>query len=310
MGLRFSSVEAPFSVKDGFVMVSNAKAKAYGGELTAKGAKNLRSSNWGGLIELKSADLAPALRDAMPEMPGTIAGSFDLIIGMGGDTQKTDLQDGGGSLEIKNGSIKDFSWMSAMSKVIGDRPIRFDRFFAPFTLDGHNVYLLPGTRVSAPKGDAVFNYLMANGSFSLDRDVNLECMGNVNIRALNGFAGGLQGLASGMIDSGTSGLTMQNFLGGAITGLVKDEFRDVSLSIKGNSEDIGVQNISITQKTKIDFTPILNEDEKRREKEDDQIKINVEFSVGPGEAERGNGIGGQIGGQILERVLKGLVFPK
>ncbi|GHV51704.1 hypothetical protein FACS1894216_06380 [Synergistales bacterium] len=310
MGLKLSSIEAPFFVRDGWVMVNNAKAKAYGGELTARGAKNLRSSNWGGLIEVKSASLAPALLDALPEMDGIIAGSFDLVIGMGGDTQKTALQDGGGSLTIKNGSIKGFSWMSSMSKIIGDRPIRFDRFFAPFTLDGHTVYLLPGTRVSAPKSDAVFNYVMANGSFSLDRDVNLECMGHVNIRALNGFVGGLSGLASGMIDSGTSGLTVQNFLGGAITGLVRDEFRDVTLNIKGNSEDIGVQNIAITQKTKIDFTPVLNEDEKRREKEDDQIKINVEFPVGPGEAERGNGVGGQIGSQILEKVLKGLVFPK
>jgi hypothetical protein len=129
----------------------------------------------------------------------------------------------------------------------------------------------------------------------------------VNIRALNSFVGGVQGLVSSAIDEGTSGLTLQNFLGGAITGFSKDEFRDVSLSLKASSSDVSIEKIVISDPPKNDLSPMLNDAERRREKDDERLRLRLEFPVGPGGDGRKEGIGSQVGGQVLEHALSDLL---
>jgi translocation and assembly module TamB len=305
-GVKFTDFEAPFWVTDGFIVVEDSKANAYGGKVTGQVAKDLRLSDWGGRIDLKNADVAAFMKDMALDAQGTMAGSADFRLSVTGDTRRTSMQTAEGSLEIKNGEITGFKGTAAVSKLIGGRPLRFSSLLASFTVDRNTIYVLPGSRVSAPKGDPVFNYIMADGSVSMENDVDLYCVGNVNIRALNSFVGGVNGLISSAMEEGTSGLTFENFLGGAIRGFSKNEFRDVSLAVKGASDDISIQNIKIAAPPKTDLTPELNEAERRREKEDERIRLNLEFPVGPGEKKRGGDIGGQVGGQMLEQALGGI----
>jgi translocation and assembly module TamB len=264
-------------------------------------------SDWGGTLYVKSADTAPALMDLVPDAQGIVSGSVDLRIHLAGNTRRTSMLNGDGSIEIRNGEVSGFSGAAAVSKLLGGKPLRFDALNASFSVDGKNIYLLPGSRVAAPKADPVFKYIMADGSISMEKDVNLFCVGNVNIRALNSFVGGMRGLVSSAMDQGTSGLTFQNFLGGAITGLTKDEFRDVSLSVIASSSDVSFGKITIAEPAKNDLSPALNEAEQRREKNDEMLRLNLEFPVGPGGDEHSSGIGSQIGGQVLEHALNGLL---
>jgi translocation and assembly module TamB len=306
MGVNMTEIEAPFWVTEGFLVVEDSTAKAYGGLVAVQVAKDLAMSDWGGRVEVKSVDLSSVLKDAMPDLSGTIAGGADLKLSIGGDTRRTSMQNGAGSLEIKNGEITGFKGTEAVSKLLGGRPLRFSSLLASFTIDGETIYLLPGSRVSAPKGDPVFNYIMADGSLSLEKDINILCVGNVNIRALNSFVGGVHGLISSAMEDGTSGLTLGNFLGGAIKGFSKNEFRDVSLNVKGTSQDIDIQNIRVATPVKLDLAPELNEDERRKEKNDERIRLNLEFPVGPGGEGSGKDLGGQVGGQVLEHALNGI----
>ncbi|MDR3321200.1 MAG: AsmA-like C-terminal region-containing protein [Synergistaceae bacterium] len=306
MGVKFTDFEAPFWLTDGFVVVEESTARAYGGQVSGQVVKDLRLSDWGGRIIMKNADMEALLKDIIPEAQGTVAGSADFKLFVTGDTKRTSMQMAEGSLEIKNGEVTGFKGTAAVSKLLGGRPLRFSKLLASFTVDGKTIYLLPGSRVQAPKGDPVFSYIMADGSVSMENDVDLYCVGNVNIRALNSFVGGVNGLISSAIEDGTAGLTFENFLGGAIRGFSKNEFRDVSLAVKGASDDIYIQNIKIAAPPKTDLEPELNEAERRREKEDEQIRLKVEFPVGPGEKKRGGDIGGQVGGQMLEQALGGI----
>lgn len=307
MGINFTDFEAPFWVTEGYVVVEESKAKAYGGVVTGQVAKDLRLSDWGGTIDLKNADFSAFLKDAAPDASGTVAGSADFKLSIAGDTKRTSMQTAEGSLEIKNGEVAGFKGTAAVSTLIGGRPLRFNSLLASFTIDGKTIYLLPGSRVQAPKGDPVFNYIMADGSLTLDKEVNIYCVGNVNIKALNSFIGGVNGLISSAMEEGTSGLTLENFLGGAIRGFSKDEFRDVSLAVKGISDDIAIRNIKIAEPPKTVLAPELNDAERRREKDDERIRLNLEFPVGPGEKKRGGDLGGQVGGQMLEQALGGLL---
>jgi uncharacterized protein involved in outer membrane biogenesis len=307
MGANFTELEIPFWITEGYVVVEDSSAKAYGGEVKAQIAKDLRQSDWGGRFEVLSADLEVALKDIMPDSDGVVRGSADLQIFLGGDTRRTSMQSGEGNINIRNGEVLGFQGAEAVSKLLGGHPLRFKALNASFTVDGKTLYLLPGSRVSAPKGDSVFNYIMADGSLTIDKDINLFCVGNVNIRALNSFIGGVRGLVSSAMEEGSSGLTLGNFMGGAITGFTRDEFRDVSLSVRGTSEDIVIEKIVIAEPQKKDLSPVLNEAEQRREKNDETIRLNLEFPVGPGADVRKRGVGNQIGGQVLQRALDGLL---
>jgi uncharacterized protein involved in outer membrane biogenesis len=307
MGARFSNIEAPFWITEGYLLVEDSSAAAYGGEVNAQLAKDIRLSDWGGTLYVKSADVASALMDLAPDSEGSISGSADLSIRLAGDTRRTSMLNGDGNIKIRKGEVSGFSGAVAVSKLLGGKPLRFDALNASFTVDGKTIYLLPGSRVSASKGDPVFNYIMADGSISMEKDINLFCVGNVNIRALNSFVGGVRGLVSSAMDQGTSGLTFQNFLGGAITGFAKDEFRDVSLSVVASSSDISIEKVVISEPAKNDLSPELNEAERRREKNDEMLRLNLEFPVGPGGEEHKSGIGSQIGGQVLQHALNGLL---
>jgi hypothetical protein len=307
MGMNLTELEIPFWVDEDYVVVEDSFANAYGGEVNAQIAKDLRQSDWGGRFEILSADLETALKDIMPDSDGVVRGSADIRISLEGDTRRTSMQSGEGNINIRNGEVLGFQGAEAVSKLLGGRPLRFKSLNASFTVDGKTLYLLPGSRVSAPSGDPVFNYIMADGSLTMDKDVNLFCVGNVNIRALNSFVGGVRGLVSSAMEEGTSGLTLGNFMGGAITGFARDEFRDVSLSIRGTSEDITFEKLVISEPPKKDLSPGLNEAEQRREKNDETIRLNLEFPVGPGADVRKRGVGSQIGGQVLQRALNGLL---
>ena len=311
MGLTLTDLKAPFWVSEGFVMVEDSSAKAYGGAVSAQMAKDIKESNWGGRVKVSSADVERVMKDLMPDSVGTITGSADLTLRIAGDTARTSMQDGSGSLEVVNGEISGFPGTEAVSKVIGGRPLRFQSALFSFSLDGRTLTFLPGSRVSAPSGDPVFKYITLDGNVGIsDREFDLYCVGNVNIRALNSFVNGLQGLMNAaMTDSGNSEEMLQNFLGDMLTGYSKNEFREVELTVRGTPERFGFEKFVIKAPIKFDATPEqLSTPTGSKEKDMERIRLKLEFPVGPGGGGNGNNVGGQVFEQALDQALKGLIF--
>ena len=308
MGIHITDFCAPFWVNEGFVLIEDSSAKGYGGILKAQMAKDLALSNWGGRVEILSADFASVLSDLMPNAEGTISGSADLTLRIEGDSTRTSMQDGSGTFVIRNGEITGFPGTEAVSSIIGGRPLRFSSAAFPFSIDGKTLYLLPGTRISAPSGDPVFKYIMADGSIVIEeKKMSLSCLGNVNVRALNSFIGGLQSLVSAVMDdTGNTEALLQNFLGGALSGFSRNEFRDVSLIVRGTPEDLHFEGIEISQPMTFDTKPeALNQAASGRETEEERFRLKVEIPVGPGGG-HGSNVGGQVGGQVFEQAIKSL----
>ncbi len=314
MGLHLTDLKAPFWVSDGFVLVEDSSAKGYGGSLRVQLAKDIKQSDWGGRVRIASMDFSGAMRDFMPGAEGTITGVADAEVRVNGDTRRTSMQDGSGSFELKNGEVIGFSGAAAVSKMLGGKPLRFQSLLLSFSTAGQMVTLLPGSRVSAPPGDPVFKYVNVDGNVDIEKQgIDLSCSGNVNIRALNTFVAGIQGVLDAVVasDALNTDELLQNFLGGAITGFSRSEFRDVSLRVHGTPDELKFSNVEVTKPARVETRPdnLLSEPGGGRERDEERFQLTLEFPVGPGGKSPSEKVEDQVGGQVLEQTLKELISP-
>jgi hypothetical protein len=312
-GLKASDVAADFSVNDGFAIVEDSSAKAYGGEINVQFVKDFNNTDWGGTLRIKSADIAPAFKDFMPDSEGSITGTANFTMRFTGDSRRTSMQDGNGTLEVYDGEISGFEGTRKISEMFGGRPLRYHSGHFPFSLDGKTVNIIPGSRITAPKEDQIYKYVMFDGSVTTDLEMDLNCDGNINLRALNALVSGLRGVLSTAVERGEFGdsrALLKDFLGNAITGYSTDEFRGVSLKVKGKPGELTFSDITIASPVKMDTLPdALKNKGGSGVKDDAGVKLTVEIPVGPGGDGNSSGnVGKQISGQLLDQLIKGLVF--
>lgn len=307
MGLTVSDISAPFYVDQGFVFVEESTAEAYGGKVMIQFARDLDQSRWGGRIDIKSADMAAFLSDFMPDMEGTIVGSTDVSLRIGGDSSRTSMLDGSGRLNVSNGMIYGFPATQSLAKIAKSDTIHFTNANIPFHIDGRSIHLLPGTRITAPNDDPLFRYVTLDGSVSIyDKEIDLSCLGNINLRALNSFVGGLHGLVSAAMQGSMDRTTLlQNFLGGALSGLSKTIFRDVSLTVKGKIDNLAFDKLEIAQPVDFDARPEILNQAVNDEHKEKKFTLTVNIPVGPGGRHQGD-YAGQVGSQIFEQAIKSL----
>ncbi|MDR0764269.1 MAG: hypothetical protein LBE65_01590 [Synergistaceae bacterium] len=312
-GLKARDVEAGFSVNDGFAIVEDSSAKAYDGEINVQFVKDFNSTDWGGTLRIKSADIAPAFGDFMPDSEGSITGTANFTTRFTGDSRRTSMLDGSGALDIYDGEISGFDGARKISEMFGGKPLRYNSGHFTFSLDGKNVNIIPGSRIIAPKEDQIYKYVMFDGNVTTDLEMYLNCDGNINLRALNALVSGLRGVLSTAVEKGEfddSREMLRNFLGNAITGYSADEFRGVAMNVRGKPEELTFSDISIASPVKMDTLPdVLKNNGSNGAGEDAGVKITVEIPVGPGGGENSPGnVGKQVSGQILDQLIKSLVF--
>jgi hypothetical protein len=312
-GLKAENVEADFSVNEGFGIVEDSSANAYGGEIKVQFVKDFNNTDWGGTLQIKSADIAPAFKDFTPDSEGSVTGTANFTMRFSGDSKRTSMKDGSGILDVYDGEISGFEGAQKISEMFGGKPLRYNSGHFTFSLDGKTVNIIPGSRITAPKEDQIYKYVMFDGNVTTDLEMNVNCDGNVNLRALNAFVSGLQGVLSTAVENGEFGDSkemLRNFLGNAITGYTRDEFRGVALKVKGKPGELAFSDISIASSVKMDTLPdVLKKKTNDGIKEEAGVKITIEIPVGPGgDGKSPNSVGKQLGGQILDQVIKGLVF--
>ena len=310
-GLKMADVKVDVSVADGFVIVEDSSANAYGGNLTAQVARDINRSSWEGRIDVTSVDMGPLFHDLLPDSEGSITGKTNLSMNFHGDSRRTSLQDSSGTLEMFDGEVSGFEGAKAVSDMVGGRPLRFRSAHVAFSLDRHTIHIIPGSRISAPPEDPVYRYVTLDGSITTQPEINMSFMGNVNIRALNALIAGLQGVLAATVESGELGDTsdlLRNFLGNTITGFSRNEFHDVSLHLAGTPGDVRFSDITVESPVRANALPaaLRNPDGYR---EDRGIRLRVEIPVGPGSTGSANGaVSDQLSSQILDQLIRGLIF--
>ena len=162
---------------------------------------------------------------------GQLTGTADLSISGSGTGGMVGLVFGNGEFSARDGALSGFDAIKTLSK---DGTVRFASALSYFSVDGRSLYLMPGTRVTAPIGDPIYRYLFANGSIGIgDSPLDLKCSVDINIKALNALLGALQGILSVEGNPLTDPGFFRNFLSGLVGGISTGVPGDL-LNLKGS----------------------------------------------------------------------------
>lgn len=308
-----SSINAPFYIAEGYAIVEDVKAKSNGGDISGGVAFDLAQNHWGGNIAITSADIDTFLAQAAPQLPGTVTGKGELKIRAGGETGRMSSVRAAGVVRLFNGALSGFSAVEAAQKFTRGNPLRFETVQATFSYAGDYLTILPGSQAVAPKNDPVYRYMMLDGTVDENGVLGLFAMGKANIQALNALLGALQGLMDLGVDFNESldkAELLQGIIGGALTGFSRNDFRFVTMGIRGTYNSPRFENIRVQRSSKNESEAIPKSISDPKEEAfgtgNKTFKFRFEIPVGPGVAP-GSGIDDQARGQILKNALDSLL---
>lgn len=304
------NINAPFYIQDQYLTIEEALADFYGGQMKLQLAADLKSTKWGGGLAIRSADLTGLIRDVAPLSEGSITGKTDFFLRIAGDTRRTSLLDGGGKLSITDGEVSGFPGVDTVSKAMNNRPLLFKSLVSTFTIDGKNLYILPGSRVTAPADHDAYRYLLADGSANLESGIDLTFIGNINIRALNIFLSAVQGVLSSTLSvAGDTKAIVSDLLGGIVKGYSSREFRDVHFVTRGKPGQFYFGDFKIAPNAKQTFRPEdLDDPIHTKRIKEQKFMLNIEFPVGSAPSRRKReSLKDQVAGQVLLQALQGIL---
>lgn len=318
MGIKFTNLNAPFYIADGYAFIEDVNTDMNGGILSGGIAVDLKKNVWGGMLTALDINIDSTVKQFLPNIKGEITGKADLKIRGQGETGRLSTVNGSGVIIMKDGSISEFDAVEAAMKYTSGNPLRFESVQATFTFDGGNIAILPGSQALAPEGDPVYRYVMLDGLVNNKQEVALFAMGKVNIRALNALLGALQGVISVGTDLTSDNLDknelLKNFLGGVLSGYTRNEFSFITMNINGKIGALQYSNVKVDKNTTKPGTSknIPKSDSDPEEKTildgNTKIKINFEIPVGPGKSKTPDNIKDKVVEQTLENLLNNLNF--
>ena len=317
LGLRIRNVNAPFYISEGYAVMEDVKAETNGGTVSGGLAMDVAKSSWGGNLTVKSADVAPMIKQAFPALTGSVSGKGDLKIRAEGETGRMSTVNAAGVLFLRDGEISGFEAVEAAKKYTKGKPLLFKTVQTAFTFDEGYLTILPGSQAVAPPGDPVYRYVMIDGLINNKKEMSLFTMGKVNIRALNALLGALQGIINvGMEFAGEldSSALLQNFLGGVLSGFTRTDFRFVTMNINGTTDSPRFSNIKVDKSEQMTSPKNLipksasDPNEKDYQGRDTVFRLKFEIPVGPGVSYTNGSFQGQIIEQTLGNILQGINF--
>lgn len=298
---EINNVNLPFIWKEGKMTISGGTADYHDGAAAFSGSADTAAMRWEGELTVKDMDLAKAT-EKMLGGRGLVTGKADLTTKASGTGGMVGMVFGSGRLSAREGSVSGFDAIKTISET---GAVNFSSVLASFNLDGRNIFLLPGSRVSAPVGDNIYRYFTASGSLGWnDSPLDLKCGGDINVRALNAFLGALQGIISVDGNPLTDPAFLQKFLTGLLGGMSVKDFRETSFNLKGTWDSPLLSDLKVTSAA----APVSIPKSNGSGKNETQIKITVEIPTGEGK-DTTSSTEDQVKKQLLENIMKQIIRP-
>ena len=296
-GLALTDLRLPFSYLNDKAAIRKATAKLGGGTVSIDAEGIVSQSAFQGKLSVKDADIA---KIAAPfGIPAQVSGTANLTLTAKARLGITMTANGDSRLTLSDVEIKDFP---GSSMITGNEPIRIKTGNFFFSFDENELYLLPGSALSAPPNDKVFRFLALSGSLwrrkfgdypSYIGDVPSDLAahnkdmysvivnGNINVRALNrvlsGFSAILEsGMTGDLSGEALASNVLKNMLG------TRSRFRNFSMEIDGKDySDYQISELKIESDR--DYSGQTNSEWGKSD--DKPFELNVEFKyaipVGP-----------------------------
>ena len=168
--------------------------------------------------------------------------------------------DGEGSVSSAGGRMYGFkeyqSIINTIAALHGNKGIAYANAKIPFANDIEKLTLRDGTVINAEKGDGIYQYIKANGTFAYAGNLNINVDGSINAMLVNTAASTLSGAmaaggAAALLTGGAGSIA--GLIGGGIAGASKswgvNDFRNLTFHIGGTVDDPKIGSFKVNGKT-------------------------------------------------------------
>ncbi len=260
-GIHATNIILPFTFKDKKFEVPDGTLMLGGGPLDFKGDGDLETGAYSFSLKGKNIDLKKLTRSL--DMPVQIEGNAEMTFGGRVTTGFTTLVRAGGRIRLKDLSVDKFP---GQTSIIGNSPLEIENGNILFKIDDDEVYLMPGSAISAPIDDKIYSFISFTGTlWKIRHDVpnlapellpedlfrnnddmyNIHINGSINLRVLNGLLSGF----GAVMEAGASGdMSTENiassFVQKYITGRIGTQYRAFDLDIAGKDyRELRINNL-------------------------------------------------------------------
>jgi hypothetical protein len=242
MDIKVNDITLPLELKGDTLVSSKGTGKLYGGSIVSNGSLNIGDMSFNEQADVADTDIDALLRDAF-DLKGHVTGKAQVNVKITGFLGENMKYNGRGLLKTGSGAISGFKAIDVIAAVHGARGINYASVYAPFDIKTGTIVLKEDTVVKAPENDPLYRHFSASGPIGPQNRLDLDCRGKVNVKVVNALLGGAAGgLASAQDIAGT----LKGILEGASGQMRQDDFRDISMKVKGTFQKPSVSNFKMS----------------------------------------------------------------
>lgn len=301
--VKFQNAEIPLALSSDSLRIDDLKASLFGGTLNMNYSAQVgKLLTWQSDIDIKNAPLNAFLQNFLAESVSS-DGILNLSLNLKGEGTRLVNLSGYGKLDVTDGKIVGFAEKHDGLKSIGLNSLNFQKASLDFYINGPSLYILPGSMITSQPNDSLYRYISIDGILALDGTIDLFCSGNINVKALNALTRAVREVA--MLENPTEQEVAQNLLKGFISGFSLNDFKDISLHVKGSWPSLTISNLRVNEPLMAKGPLYYQFDD-----EEDEWKFNLHFNFPTGSGKPSEGdLGEQFVSQILEGLLNGIFNP-
>jgi len=306
-GMQVENISIPVTVSNGGISVREGSGAVHEGQISVNADVDLSQRQWTMNAAVSGMNIGKAAAPFLAE--GGLSGSAYVNVSARGDFGALMMMFASGDFRVGEGYIYDFA---ALKMIDDDGRVPFQEVRGSFFWDGGDLWLNPGTQVTAIHGEYLYRFMGVTGSLGLGgRPLRLDFNGNFNVEALNIILGAMRGafdLTTGSLTDGGRQIA-RRAIGRAI-GLAERDFQNVSFQLRGSWNALQLLNLRIDRSLE-GFITTRNADgpsEPERRRDSRRLQFNLNIPVGQGGG-NGDNATDQFKRQLIDNILNWALDP-
>lgn len=258
-GLKFEQIKSSVRLSKMVASLPDFSSKFAGGTIGGNVSVDINKMTYAIGASLQGSQLKTIIEQMAPALGGGLTGTLTGEYKASGKLSPFTL-DGEGSVSSAGGRMYGFkqyqSVVNAVAALHGNKGITYANARIPFANDVSRLTLKDGTVINAEKGDGIYQYIKAKGTFAYAGNLDINVDGSINAMLVNTAASTLSGaMAAGgtaaLLTGGAGGIA--GLISGGIAGASKswgvNDFRDLTFHIGGSADKPRIGSFKVNGKT-------------------------------------------------------------
>ena len=258
-GLKFEQIKSSVRLSKMVASLPDFSSKFAGGTIGGNVSVDINKMTYAIGASLQGSQLKTIIEQMAPALGGGLTGTLTGEYKASGKLSPFTL-DGEGSVSSAGGRMYGFkqyqSVVNAVAALHGNKGIIYANARLPFANDVSRLTLKDGTVINAEKGDGIYQYIKAKGTFAYAGNLDINVDGSINAMLVNTAASTLSGaMAAGgtaaLLTGGAGGIA--GLISGGIAGASKswgvNDFRDLTFHIGGSADKPRIGSFKVNGKT-------------------------------------------------------------